>query len=192
MSQISTTFVFWGLLAVTVCWILGAYNRLVRLRAQWVRALHQLVLQWQSHARAVRQELAHLSNAPQSDAQWAQLHDDVAHWQPLAMATRQFQLCLAGLLTEPQTIPAPGALAAIGVAQTVMANAWQHLKNTHDDLAGAAVPQQMEQLWQQQDVLAQERRRDCNQCAAAYNQAIAQFPAFLVAWIFSFHVAPTV
>jgi LemA protein len=108
------------------------------------------------------------------------------------MATRQFQLCLAGLSTEPQTIPAPGAMAAICVAQTVMANAWQQLKSTHDDLAGAAVPQQMLQLWQQQEVLAQEKRRDCNQCAATYNQAIAQFPAVLVAWIFSFQIAQTV
>ena len=89
-------------------------------------------------------------------------------------------------------VPTEAELAAIGVAKAVMDHAWQHLAGSRDDLAGPAIPVKIVQLWHQQDVLVQDRQRDCNQHASAYNQAIAQFPAWLVAKIFAFQVAQTV
>lgn len=191
MGLIPTSFAFWGVLAVVLFWTLGAYNRLVRLRAQWLRALQLLAQQWQNHAHAVRQALEPVSHAPQSDTDWVQLHNDAAQWRPLAMATRQFQLCLGSLLAKPQSLPATDALDAVRIAHIVLESAWQRLQSTHDDLAGAAVPQPLAQLWHQHAVLAQEKQRDYHLCAASYNQAIAQFPAVLLAWLFSFQAAQT-
>ena len=46
-----TSVVFWIVIAVLVFWALGAYNRLVGLRAQVLRALQGLTVQWQSNAK---------------------------------------------------------------------------------------------------------------------------------------------
>jgi LemA protein len=186
MYLLSTSFAFWTVAAVMLFWALGAYNRLMRLRAEMVRELRSLALQWQHHAQAVRQELTYMSHAPESDVEWVNLHDDVTHWHPLAMATRQFQLCIAALLVKPQTMPLGEDIASLRLAHEVMDDAWARLKNTHEDLAGAAVPARMAQLWQQQDVLVHVKKQDYNRCTSAYNDAISQFPAVVLAWIFSF------
>jgi LemA protein len=70
-----------------------------------------------------------------------------------------------------------------------MHSAWQRLQGTLDDLAGAAVPPSLALLWQHHAVLVQDKQRDYNASVLAYNQAIQQFPAWLLAWIFSFRAA---
>lgn len=192
MNLLTTSFVFWALAAVTVFWALGAYNRLVRLRGDMVRALQVLATHWQANAQAVRQELATLSHAPESDSTWASLGDEASNWRPLALATKQFQACIASVLAKPSVAPPVDDLASIRAAHEVMEAAWLRLKDTHDDLAGAAVPQSLELMWQHQSLQAHEKQREYNACVEAYNQAIGQFPAFVLAWIFGFGMAQTV
>jgi LemA protein len=186
MNFLTTSFVFWAVFAVTVFWALGAYNRLVKLRVDMVRALQLLAVQWQSNAQAIRQELATLSHAQETDSTWASLGDDADSWRPLALATKQFQACIAGVLAKPHTAPPVDDIASIRAAHEVMLGAWQRLCGTHEDLAGAAVPQRLALLWQRQNLLAQEKLRDYNACVQAYNHSVAQFPAVLLAWIFAF------
>ncbi len=192
MNLLSTSTACWAVAAVILFWTLGAYNRLMRLRADMVRKFHLLALQWQNHAQAVRQELTYMSHAPESDAEWVNLHDDVTHWRPLALATRQFQLCIARLLDNPQAMPVSEDMASLRLAHEVMDDAWARLKNTHEDLAGGAVPQRVAQLWQQQDVLGDVKRQDYNRCTNAYNYAITQFPAAVLAWVFSFQAGQSI
>jgi LemA protein len=192
MNFFTTSFVFWAVLAVTVFWALGAYNRLVKLRGDMVRALQSLAIQWQSSAQAIRQELATLSHTQESDSAWASLGDDASNWRPLALATKQFQACIAGVLAKPHAAPPVDDIASIRAAHEVMQGAWQRLNDTHEDLAGAAVPQRLALLWQHQHSLAQEKLRDYNACVHAYNYSVAQFPAVFVAWIFAFGPAQAI
>ncbi len=189
MNFLTTSFVFWAGVAVTVFWALGAYNRLVKLRSDMVRALQSLAVQWQSSAQAVRHELATLSHTQESDSTWASLGDDANNWRPLALATKQFQACIAGVLAKPNAAPPVDDIASIRAAHEVMQGAWQRLSDTHEDLAGAAVPQRLALLWQEQSLLAQEKLRQYNACVQAYNQSVAQFPAIFLAWIFAFDPA---
>jgi LemA protein len=192
MNFLTTSFVFWSVLAVSVFWALGAYNRLVKLRGDMVRALQSLAVQWQSSAQAIRHELATLSHTQESDSIWASLGDDASSWRPLALATKQFQACIAGVLAKPHAAPPGDDIASIRAAHEVMQGAWQRLSSTHEDLAGAAVPQRLALLWQNQNLLAQEKMREYNACVQAYNHAVAQFPAVFLAWIFAFGPAQTV
>jgi LemA protein len=80
-------------------------------------------------------------------------------------------------------------MASVRAAHAVMEGAWQRLVNTSDDLAGEAVPQNLALLWQHQQMQAQEKLRDYNTNAQLYNQAVAQFPAMLIGWIFGFNAA---
>lgn len=189
MNFLTTSFVFWVGVAVTVFWALGAYNRLVKLRSDMVRALQSLAVQWQSSAQAVRHELATLSHTQESDSTWASLGDDASSWRPLALATKQFQACIAGVLAKPTAAPPVDDIASIRAAHEVMQDAWQRLSDTREDLAGAAVPQRLASLWQEQNLLAQEKLRRYNACVQAYNQSVAQFPAIFLAWVFAFDPA---
>ncbi len=189
MNFLTTSFVFWAALAVTVFWALGAYNRLVKLRGDMVRALQSLAVQWQYSAQAIRRELATLSHTQESDSSWASLGDDASSWRPLALATKQFQACIAGVLAKPSVAPPVDDIASIRAAHEVMLGAWQRLSDTHEDLAGEAIPQRLALLWQQQHLLAQEKLREYNACVQAYNQSVAQFPALILAWIFAFGLA---
>ncbi len=189
MFVITTSIVFWAVIAVTLFWSLGAYNRLVRMRADLLLALQGLARQWQTNALTVRQELAALSHTPETDSAWASLGDEAANWRPLAQAAKQFQVCLAGVLAKPHRVPPVDDIASVGAAHEVMQGAWQRLQNTHEDLAGPAVPQSLELLWQHQGVLAEEKLRDYNANVQAYNQAVRQFPAIVLSWIFAFKLA---
>ena len=127
MNFLTTSFVFWAIVAVTVFWTLGAYNRLVKLRGDMVIALQSLALQWQSNAQAIRQELATLSQTQESDSTWASLGDDTNNWRPLALATKQFQACIAGVLAKPHLAPPVDDIASMRAAHEVMQGAWQRL-----------------------------------------------------------------
>lgn len=184
-----TSVVFWVVIAVLVFWALGAYNRLVGLRAQVLHTLQGVAVQWQSNAQALRHALSELSHSPETDSAWASLGDEAASWRPLAVATKQFQACIAGVLARPGLLPAVDDMASISAAHEVMQAAWQRLNSEHDDLVGSPVPQTLAVQWQHHGVLATEKLRDYHNAAHVYNAAIKQFPAQMLAWIFSFHTA---
>ncbi len=187
--MVLTSVVFWVAMAVLVFWALGAYNRLVGLRAQVLRALQALAVQWQSNGQTLRHTLSELSHSPETDSAWASLGDEAASWRPLAVATKQFQACIAGVLAKPHLLPVMDDMASIRAAHEVMHAAWQRLHSEHDDLAGSAVPQTLVLQWQRQGIVAAGKLRDYQNAAQIYNAAITQFPAQLLAWIFSFHTA---
>lgn len=172
-----------------VFWALGAYNRLVGLRAQLAQALRALASQWQANAQALRTELASMSHVPETDSAWASLGDDSSNWRPLAQAAKQFQACLSAVQAAPNALAAVDDIASVRAAYQVMVGAWERLCSTHDDLAGQAVPHSLVMLWQQQQLQTLDKLRDYNAAVDIYNQAVQQFPAILLGWIFGFGTA---
>jgi LemA protein len=174
------------LAAVLVFWALGAYNRLVRLRSAVMRSLQTLAQLWQSQAQAVGLRLEQFAQGRETESQWATLDDDALRWRPLALATRQFLTCLAAVQAQPQQLAKLDDISAVKAARDIFESHWHKLHNAQDDLAGTPVPPDLQQLMTQHELLAQERLRDYSQAVTAYHQAIGQFPAVLLAWLFGF------
>jgi LemA protein len=183
---VSASFVTVLLACVLVFWALGAYNRLVRLRARVARCLQALASSWQAQAQAVGTQLERYAQGRETESQWASLDDDALRWRPLTLSARQFLACLAVLQAKPQQIGALDDLSSVRAARDIFEANWQRLVSAQDDLAGAPVPPDLQVLWAQHEPLALERLRDYNQAVQAYSQAIRQFPAVLLAWVFGF------
>jgi LemA protein len=174
------------LAAVLVFWALGAYNRLVRLRAEVMRSWQALAQLWESQTQALGLRLAQFAQGRETESQWATLDDDALRWRPLALATRQFLACLAAIQAKPQQLAKREDVSAVKAARDIFESHWKKLQNEQDDLAGTPVPPDLQQLMAQHELLAQERLSDYRQTVAAYHQAIGQFPALLLAWLFGF------
>ena len=142
MNLLSSSVVMWISFAVLVFWVLGAYNRLVRLRAELARSFQAVTAQWDSTAQTLRSTLQTYAAEPTSESQWGSLsaHEEDVPWRSLSLAAKQLQACLTGLMAKPHTQPPVDDLASLGAAREVLDNAWERLKDRHEDLAGAAVP----------------------------------------------------
>ena len=169
---------FWVGAAVLLFWAVGAYNRLVRLRAAALQAFAVLDARLREQAELVRACL------PPSTRQDDDLEDDMTGlWHGLGGAADQFSASLGAARTKPLD---GDLIAALGAAQGVLHMAWQRLQQEDaHDLAGAAVPETLQLRWQQVTGQIQADTAQFNQQVVAYNDGIAQFPALVLARLFS-------
>ncbi|MCZ2103262.1 MAG: LemA family protein [Comamonadaceae bacterium] len=168
----------WLVLALLMFWAIGAYNRLVRLRSAVVRsfgALDTYLMRW----------IALFGDYRAAHAQtWAQTPAADAH-AAVEAATTQFGASLAVARSQPLD---GDAIAALATGTQVLDGAWQRLigacSNAGDTLADELAPwaRQREAL-RQQSLPAQEA---FNEAVRHYNDAVAQLPANLLAWVFGF------
>jgi LemA protein len=184
--KVSVSIVVMLLAGLLVFWALGAYNRLVRLRAQVVSSWQALAQLWQAQAQAVGLRLEQFAQGRESESQWASLSDDALRWRPLTLAARQFLACLAAAQAKPMQLAKLDDVSSVRAAHDIFFQHWQRLHGEQEDLAGTPIPPDLLQLMAQHEPLIQERLRDYNQAVAAYHQAIGQFPAMLLAWLFGF------
>ena len=173
-------FGWWIALAIALFWFVGAYNRLVRLRALALQAYATL------DAALVRQldfVQARAAAAPGAE-------------RALQAAIDQLATLLAATRLRPLE---PAAIAALATALRVLLGAWQRL---HPDqvtsfdaegmlsrpapLDGAgpadAASRPAAMAWPEPSAAAEIARAQFNLAALQYNAAISQFPAVLVAW----------
>lgn len=200
MSLFRDSLVYWVVGAILLFWFVGAYNRLMRLRASALQAyatldaalLRQLDFV-QMHSLKARTGEAGVSDGP--DAALVSLHATTAQLTTLLAATRQKPLASANI-------------AALGTALHVMLTAWQRL---HPDavmrfepdgtLARAPSPASPGAAdspaslaatltaWPEPSAAAEIARNQFNSAVLHYNAAIRQFPAVLVAWVMQLHPA---
>ncbi len=187
----------WILLAVLLFWAVGAYNRLVRLRSAAIQAFGGLDVHFVRVMGMMGEYEAAQSPAPpgQSEARTA-----------LWAATTQFGACLAVARARPLDA---GAAAALSAGREVLRTAWTTMVRAAreprevpsrtargkrasrepvaaaDDDALALWEQRWQELWAQSALATGQ----FNDAVAAYNAAIRQFPARLLAWLFGFHAA---
>lgn len=183
------SFWFWVLLALLLFWAVGAYNRLVRLRTKVGRAfaaldeqlLRQLVLIQGCLPDAVR------DGPCDEDVE----SPDAAHaaWQRLQAAAEQFSVVLAQARAQPTDAP---AMSALVLAHEALRTAWAGA--LAEAVPPDAVPsaERLQQRWMRLLHQVLPLRTAFNEAAQAYNQAIAQFPAVLLARICGFRAAGTV
>ncbi|MBT2335709.1 lema family protein [Variovorax paradoxus] len=191
MSVLPDSLPGWIVVAVLLFWFVGAYNRLVRLRAAVLQAYATL-------DAALRKQLDFVqANITAALPQQKDASSHSSAVAPLQAATTQ----LATLLDATRLHPLdPGGMAALATALQVLITAWQR---QHPDAvtvfeadgtlsrpapllpdgAGAASGTPEPMAWPEPSAAAEIARSQFNLAVGQYNAAIVQFPALLVAWM---------
>jgi len=170
----------WIVAAVLLFWSIGAYNRLVRLRSEARSAFAALE---QELARQV--QLVQACLPVESETQPASLFEgESTFWGSLQGAAAQFAASLAAARSRPLD---PEGMAALAAARDVLAMAWERAeRDDAHDLAGSRLPDTISSTRAQLVNQAQAAAEQFNLAVGRYNEAIEQFPAILLAWLFGF------
>ncbi len=170
----TASFAFWLLVAVLLFWSLGAYNRLVRLRAQVIGSFAG-VDQRMVQALAL---LGEVSCAPDSDTQGR---------SGLLAAAVQFEVALR--VARKQILDA-SAMAALQTAYATVHVVWERRRAeaAEPDLTAIAV---MQRAWEDNTQVVREAEASYNAAVQEYNGAIRQFPASILSYFFNFAPAAT-
>jgi hypothetical protein len=83
-------------------------------------------------------------------------------------------------------------MRALQTAHETLFMAWARLRDAPPDLAGEALPTVLLQQWGRITLHADKARNEFNLQVQAYNAAIQQFPAHLLAWLFGYKAAHTI
>ncbi|HVR53894.1 MAG TPA: LemA family protein [Pseudorhodoferax sp.] len=170
----------WGAVAaVLLFWCVGAYNRLVRLRTKVLSIFASLVALLERYAAWVAE------HAPVPASDGPPRAGDA--WSNLRAASAQFTASLAAVRGKPTHTTAMAGLVA---ARAVLMMAWQYLDD--ETLAQARTDQPAAALraeWEAINTQVQGAEKAFGAAVQVYNQAIRQFPAALLAWLFGFRRA---
>ncbi|MBU0587748.1 MAG: hypothetical protein KJ852_15820 [Gammaproteobacteria bacterium] len=181
-------FILWTALAVALFWSFGAYNRLVRLRARAIAAFPAVEHQLRQYVTLVQ------GNFPASGPGMAATQDRVqaeliSAWAGLVGSAEQFDASLRAARGSPLNA---STMHALTLAQQTLFTSWWRLKDEPHDLAGALLPETLQLQWDRISQLADNVRQEFNGHVDAYNEAIEQFPATALAWLFGFKPAAVI
>jgi LemA protein len=175
--------IVWTLLALTVFWCVGLYNRLMRMRARGLDALGSVEKYLRQYTRMVQ---TYLEEPGVSSSAWQSLKGDDAawgDWAPLVHALHGVELALKDLHAAPFET---SALSRVVVGFSELQVIWQSLCEQPADLAGPIVPDVLRFQWDANTTKVESARGGFNQIMYKYNEAIAQFPARLVVGMMRF------
>jgi len=165
----------WLLLALLVFWITGAWKRMKRMRAACKTAFSAVEAQFVQLLDLLRS----CANAelPQQDAQQASLQH-ARH--ALLPSAHLLEVTLIQAKLQPLR---PETIAALDSAWQGVQVAWQAYVQLHGAQAQALSDEQQEweQRWSQLITLQSHSTEQFNTAIHAYNGAIAQFPACVIA-----------
>ncbi len=165
---------FWILLAVVVFWAVGAYNRLVRLRSAAIQAFGGLDVHL-VRMMALPGECAAAAGPMAREGEPA--------WQSLQAAATQFGASLAVARAQPLQAD---AAAALSTALQVLCVAWDERMAAADTLHAPWAQQ-----WNQLQLQRKQAQEQFNRAVVHYNEAVAQFPAQLLAGMVGFQPGRT-
>ncbi len=175
----SNSVMVWLAVAVLLFWAMGAYNRLVRCRSQGILAFAVLDGLFSQYVALVK------THAP--DAQGDETCRAI--WLGFSAAAEQFNACLRGARAQPLHGPAMNAL------RTAHATLFESSRRVHDLSAEPLAPAWLQGLqleWEQLAIKSDMARIEFNRTVTNYNDAIGQFPALLLAWLFGFKPGQTI
>ena len=185
----SDSVMVWLIIAVLLFWAMGAYNRLIRLRSRAIvafGALEGLFNRYLSLVQVICTDTGAGSNASDADQAGDTPGDACAG---LSAAAQQFNTSLKVAHAKPLSRL---RISALKTAYETLCMSWVRLRNLPPDLAGAALPDGLQVQWEQLTVQADAARAEFNGQVVNYNQAIDQFPALMLAWLFGFKPAETI
>ena len=160
--------------AILVFWMVGAYNRLVRMRNDVVARFGAVDERYRQRQALLERQLDLLSTALAAAAPGL---------EALRAACRQADAAREHARVRPS---AAGAVTSLRVAEDIVAEARAQLPVPAP--AGTDLPEINTQLATIDSALA-FARAEFNATVAAYNESVRQFPTVLVARLFSFRAA---
>ena len=175
----TSSLLYWGLAALLLFWAVGAYNRLVRLRSEANATFAAFDTELGRQIELAQQCLPAGIAHPVS-----QFDGGSTFWAGLEGAAMQLGASLAQARARPLD---PGRIAALDAALEVLGMAWERVeRDDAHDLAGPRLPARVTAERAQLARQAHAAGEAFNQAVLRYNEAIAQFPAVLLAWVFDF------
>jgi LemA protein len=174
--------IWWSVCAVLLFWAVGAYNRLVRLRSEALRAFTTLGLQLQRFTDHVATAIGAsvVDGAPDAER--------LPGWGGMRGAADQFSASLAVARAKPLDAE---AMAALSAASAVLRMAWQRTAEEDAGQPAATFTQSLQNQWTEINRQAEHAAQDFGLAVNTYNAAVTQFPAALLAWLFGFRKAQT-
>jgi LemA protein len=154
--------------AVLLFWAVGAYNRLVSLRAELLRCFAPVDEQFRArHALLLR---------------WAETMPDAdpAALAQLRTACEQAEAACGHARPRPMHAP---AVVSLRLAEEILSQARARLPAAGDEALAAALGEG--------DTTLAFARRQFNDAADGYNRAVSQFPTWVIAGLFGFRKAGT-
>ena len=175
----------WIALGVASFWSVGAYNRLVRLRSAALAAFQVLGEALAGYVVLVQDGF--MPQASPSPAQSAQSLDGAAAatWLGLQASSTQFDASLRVARRQPLDA---ASMAALQTALAVLQAAWRRAASGFVDRP-LVLPAALQAQWAERDQQVAHASAAFNRAVVAYNAAIAQFPALLMARLFAFREA---
>ena len=161
---------------VLVCWIVGAYNRLVSLRNVLVERFAAIDALCRSRHALIERQVALLGTALAGARPRLDALDAAARQADAARARAQARPALASAVTS------------LRVAEEILADARGRLPV--QTMGGDELPEINARL-ASDDAALTFARREFNAAVDAYNAAVRQFPTVLVAWLFNFPASAT-
>ncbi len=171
----------WWVLALVLFWAVVAYNRLVRLRGLALAAFQPVDARL-SQFITLLQEQSPLTFDPMR-TQPLRLSSTL--WAGLQGASTQFDVALR--VVRRQVLD-PEAMAALRTAQETLQVWWDRLVLECKDHP-EHVPASWQMAWMDNRRQTAEAAETFNQAVQVHNAAIAQFPALVLARLFSFRPA---
>lgn len=175
----STSVLLWSMLALTIFWAVGAYNRLIRLRARCLESFallgqHLLKYSRVTHDHAIRWERA-----------WMRDSLNPSRGVPELWTQLQSELVVLGLLVgDAKSARLDARVGAINEAGNAITSTWGRLRSAPFDLAGAALPDALVREWDENSMNVKVAIDHFNENVAEYNAAVSQFPAKIIGSLF--------
>jgi LemA protein len=179
----TSSLVLWLVAAVLLFWSVGAYNRLMRLRADAKSAFDAVGAEIARQVDLVRSELGR----PDATQPGPLDGEHSLPWGELHAAASQFAASLGAVGARPLD---PERIDALAAAQKVLVTAWDRAeRDDAHSFSGARLPETLLTRRAQISLQTHAATEQFNQAVARYNKAVRQFPAIILAWIFGFRPA---
>jgi LemA protein len=183
--KMNASMALWIALAVVLFWVLGLYNRLMRIRARAIAALRSV----EKHIRhCIKLAQLHINHTDISDAA-------VLSSIPDGLRQEQAQLLVNLQLLDQALKDARGmplvrkSVARVGELFDATQSLWLANCNSAAKPGGEALPEAMRLQWDTAADKAQTARAGLNTILFKYNEAVYQFPARLVVRVLGFRPA---
>lgn len=167
----------WLLLALTVFWAVGAYNRLIRIRARGMDALGSVERQLNQQAVLVRDHLSNFSETLQPEPNAPNPMQGCQRWQQLQVALDRQDVALKSARASILSI---AAMHELTLRYQAVQSAWDALAHAPTDVPQPNLTPELLTAWDEVNRKVDIARSGLNQIVDRYNEAAAQFPASLL------------
>ena len=166
-----------------VCWCLGAYNRLLRLRRQALASVQKLFVQLAEFRPLFERRAPSHKEPSEPERRQEVMASSDAVWVTLIAAAGQLD---SALQSASHTTLDSTAIRNTSQALEALQRSWTAACEAPQDLAGEALPPELLTQWGVLSHRMLAARATANQDLAAYNQALAQVPVRWLALVVPF------